>query len=187
MEYARLTMGIGEVIGTVREQQKWMYEVKVLTATAAVFLFAGYTALRELRYMTFGRVTQATFVETHTSVTRDKNGRETKTPYVRYSFTDETMDAGADADDGKQGGSVAARRVESDIQDYGWTPPPAKGTIAVEYIPGSAGSSRLAGRARRWICYAFFGFTFVGTGVAIWIIRDYNAHSRRKAAWGERD
>lgn len=163
-----------------------MYEVRVLTATAVLFLFAGYAALRELRYMTFGRVTQATFVEAYTNVTRDKKGRETKTPYVRYSFADEAMAAGDGAEAEKEG-PATLRRIESDIQDYGWTPPPAKGTIAVEYIPGSAGSSRLAGHARRWICYAFFGFTFVGTGVAIWIIRDYNAHSRRKAAWGERD
>ncbi len=176
-------MSFGEIVGTVREHQKRTYEVKVGMAAVVLSLIAGYTAVGQLRYMVFGKFSQASFADVHTKVTRDKVGRKTKTPYVRYSFADESMSAEGGEDDGKQVGLVIARRVESDIQDYGWTPLPAKWTMSVQYLPGSAGSSRLAGHAQRWVCYAFFGFTIVGTGVAIWVIRDYHANTRGKAAW----
>ncbi len=58
---------------------------------AALFCLGVFVTVKELRYIFFGKLAQAQFVETYNETTRGKYGRKTNTPHVRYRFNDEAM------------------------------------------------------------------------------------------------
>jgi hypothetical protein len=124
------------------------------------FLISTGFALGEARYWAFGHTAQA-------SVIRASSPDETDDAFlIRYGFTD---------------AKTQNYREEVDAVPSRWGPPPD--VMAVEYIPGRTGVSRVAGN-HRWVALGFFALTSLGLlGGLAWLYRDarrafepYHAH-----------
>ena len=116
-----------------------VYRFKMMLACGILFLVSAVMSYRELQYMMSGETAQATLIRTETSRSR-RHGRPYPTLVVEYQFAD------------ARGGGV---RKESDRVPTDW--PIDRGTtqIAVEYIPGSPGWSRLHGHSQMVWVYLF--------------------------------
>lgn len=154
----------------------------LLFGAVVVFLVSGYACVTEVRYLMFGKRAQATFLETFVETTRGgRYGSESQTLRVRYRFTDEAMEGVIILDRWGNQVPATAQRTESDRVDDDWTPSGA--TVEVQYLAGSADSSRLAGNTRAWLCVPFLVATVVLAVLGVRFWRDYQEHERRKAAW----
>lgn len=167
---------------TIGERWKARLQFRLLLGAVVLFIASAYVCVRELRYLVSGKRAQGVFVEAFTKTTRGRYGSTSESRQVRYRFDDPAM-AGVLVED--RWGTVkpaTEQRTETDDVDDDWTPP-ASGTLEVQYLAGSSGSSRLAGNARAWMCIPFVVTTLVVAVLGVRFWRDYQEHERRKAAW----
>jgi hypothetical protein len=111
---------------------KWML------GAGLMFLISGCFSVSELRYAVSGTTTDAQLLEVKEVVSRGRWGRRHTNLQVHYQFND-----GA-------GGS----RSEADTVSTDW-PFASEDTISVQYIPGKAEWSRIAGNRRDWAVIVF--------------------------------
>ena len=117
-----------------------MKRLKWLLIVGLVFLVSAFFSWREMKYMMLGKEADARLVRTYETTERGRRGRTTEKLVVEYEFK----------------GSDGASRKESDKVDID-APPPAGKTVAIQYLDGSPGSSRLAGNTQKFWLIVFFG------------------------------
>ncbi len=100
---------------------------KRLLAALAFFLFSGFWAFNELRYVAWGRTVEGRVLQANQVMMTGRRGSQKPMLSVEYSFASES------------GGSLNER----DLLPADWPVP--SGTVPIQYIPGSPDSSRLAG------------------------------------------
>ena len=118
---------------------------KVMLVVFVVFLVSMFLSWRELKYMTVGKEASAKLVRVYEYQDVGRRGRTREKIAVEYEFKDAELGV----------------RTESD--DIPSTATPPKGpTVRVQYLEGSEGSSRLAGRSQKIWLWVFFGtFAFL--------------------------
>jgi hypothetical protein len=140
------------------DPQAWGCALSAVFGVA--FVVSACFALGEARYWAFGRTAQATVI-------RANAPDETDNAFViRYWFTD---------------AKTQNYREEVDAVPSRWGPPPD--VLAVEYVPGRTGVSRVVGN-HNWLALGFFALTSLGLlGGLAWLYRDarrafepYHAH-----------
>jgi hypothetical protein len=98
-------------------------------------LVSGCFTIREARYWIFGRTATATVTRVQPPKPNDDSDGVFE---IRYSFVDS---------------STNASREEGDSVGASWGPPPQE--VSVRYLPGLAGSSRIAGNESHWAVWTF--------------------------------
>lgn len=141
-----------------REVRKFYW----LVLAAAGFLVSGVLSCMELRYSFWGKVAEAQVLRTYESANRYGRYYQQRLLAVEYVFTEA---------DGTQ-------RIERDDVPIDW---PAPGvTVAVQYIPGVAQTSRLAGDTASIAVWIFLGFVIFLVVSVCWIAREANGIVRPK-------
>jgi hypothetical protein len=159
-----------------REHMKF----RLLLGAIAVLVISGFACVSELRYLCFGKSTVAELVGLGEETTRGRYGSTSVHTVVKYRFTDPAM-AGVEIED-RWGKLVQAStvRTESDRVSDDWVPP-ASGTLDVQYLAGSAESSRLAGHTRAWLCAPMLVSLVAVAVLGVQFTREYREHERRKS------
>jgi hypothetical protein len=122
---------------------------KLLLFVGILFLVSAFFSWRELKYIAFGKRTDAKLVRVYETTEYARRGRTRQKQAVEYQFTD--------------GGGQA--RTERDTIAASATPPRGP-TVPIQYLDGSPGSSRLPGNSQRiWLIpfcgtLGFMGFKF---------------------------
>lgn len=111
-----------------------MQKVKWILAAGFVFLVSAFFSFNELRYLIWGKTVETRVQEKRIVENTSRRGGKVEQLRVAYQFED-----------------AGNRRSEYDMLPTDW-PVPDEGNIAVQYIPGDPGSSRLAGHwSRMWV------------------------------------
>jgi hypothetical protein len=119
--------------------------LKWLLIGLLVFVVSAFFSWRELKYAAVGKAVDAKLLRVYESTESGRRGRTTQKLAVEYWFAD----GGAD-------------RKETDTLSIDATPP-AGPAVAVQYLAGTPGSSRLAGNGQRvWVLVFFASLAFVG-------------------------
>jgi hypothetical protein len=155
-----------------------------------VFLVSGYYSFNEARYLIFGKTTSAVLMEgagslgTLLDMPAGRRGRREVVVSVKYAFKDTDGTVRAESD-----------RVSPDWHDEHRTdfvpiaPSHENATItgnngtaiAVEFIPGTLGSSRLRGNGHLFGTIPFVLSTLAVIGFGAWVWYDVQAFERHKA------
>ena len=117
-----------------------MARLKWLLVAGLIFVVSAFFYWRELKYAVVGKRTDAWLVRVYETTESGRRGRRVEKLVVEYQFKE----------------SVGATRKESDTIAID-ADRPAGPTVAVQYLNGSPGSSRLAGNTRQWWLFVFFG------------------------------
>ncbi|MCC7421543.1 MAG: hypothetical protein IT428_14760 [Planctomycetaceae bacterium] len=112
---------------------------KMFLGLIVASLVFGYYSLIEFRYLAFGQKADAAVVSAHETVVMGTKGRRKTKLQVDYSFAD-----------------GAAPRQESDTTAID-APITAGSTVAIEFLPGVAGRSRLVSNRNMIMVYLFAG------------------------------
>ena len=139
------------------DQAAELARAKWLLRFAALFLISSCFTFGELYYLAWGKVIDARLVQTR----KVSQGRGGEGLGVEYSFLDP---------DSPDGGS----RTERDTVSADSILPGAGQLIAVQYIPGKPGSSRLAGHRNMGRVYIFLGLLAVVAFFVVRILREAN-------------
>lgn len=112
--------------------------------TFVLFVISAFLSYNQVRYVVFGRTTDAQLVKVKETTVNSRRGSKTVLD-VYYRFTD--LD-----------GTI---RNEEDRVSISWQEPEntamdGKPMVQIDYIPGSPGSSRLHRREFKWIMPAIF-------------------------------
>lgn len=110
-----------------------VYRFKVALVCGILFLVSTFMSYGELRYMMSGETAQATLIRAYETSRVSRRGGERRTLVVEYQFAD---------------ANAGGVRKESDRVPTDWPIERAATQIAVEYIPGEPGSSRLHGHSQ---------------------------------------
>lgn len=113
--------------------------LKWLLIGGLVFVVSAFFSWREIRYAVTGKTADAKLVRAYETIERGRRGRETQKIAVEYQFPD-----------------AGGQRKETDTLSIDEAVPTGP-TVAVEYLSGSAGSSRLAGNGQKFWLFVFFG------------------------------
>jgi hypothetical protein len=135
---------------------------KHLLKTVGVLFFASMLAsCTELRYLAWGRVTQGHVTE----VTRSGLSQPGETAWrVKYDFQDNGQ----------------PRREETRVVEGQRAVPAAGEPVPIQYVPGSSGTSRLAGQRDTVALAIFFGSLALMIGASIYLAwRDREPRPRR--------
>ncbi len=129
----------------------------LLKMVGLLFFASMFTSCTELRYLAWGRKTQGHVTE----VTRSTLARPGETLWrVRYEFQD----------DGR------ARHEETRLAEGERPLPTAGAEVEIQYVPGSSGTSRLAGQRDLLALAIFFGSLALMVGASAYLIwRDRRA------------
>jgi hypothetical protein len=111
---------------------KWML------GAGLMFLVSGCFSVSELRYAVSGTTTDAQLLEVKEVTSRGRWGTQHTNLHVSYQFND----------------STGGPRTEIDTVPDDW-PIGSGETISVQYIPGKAHWSRIAGNRRDWAVIVF--------------------------------
>ena len=120
--------------------------LKWLLISGVVFLISAFFSWREMTYAISGKEVDASLVRVYETTERGRRGRTIHKLAVEYEFK----------------GSDGVVRKESDTISVD-APRPAGPTVAVQYLDGEAGRSRLAGNTQKFWLMIFFGsLAFIG-------------------------
>lgn len=123
-------------------------KMKWVLGAGLMVLVSGFFSFVEFRYAISGKKTEAQLVDAKQVVTRGRWGRKRSFLHVVYRFNDGDMGERTGMDD------------VSSNWPIGNTP-----VVAVQYIPGATGWSRLSGNRRDWAVIVF-GLSLCGVGWA---------------------
>jgi hypothetical protein len=122
-------------VDTDEELAKFKWVLFCLVA----FLFSTYYSIREFKFFLFGETASATVTRTFETRTVRTRGPGTQVLAVEYTFTT----------------TAGEQLSERDDIPIDWPVP--EGTVEIEYVPGSANSSRIVGNRRLLPVWIFFG------------------------------
>lgn len=125
------------------DDENEVQKFKWLLIAILAFGISGWYSWTELRYATWGKTVDAEIVRMHETTRRSRRGITSTWLVIDYQFSE-------------PGASV---RSESDEVPND-NPRPEGGKVAVEYVPGKPGMSRLAGH-RNVIAVVIFGLTLL--------------------------
>lgn len=149
-------------------RELWRFDVFVVLCFA--FVISGYLCYNELHYLMVGQSTSAKVIKVESVPQQIGSDKPSGSFRIRYQFHDDRMKGGK------------ADRVETDTVSSK-SDIPSGDTVNVQYIPGAAENSRIAGHASTIACAPFFvisGMILVSVG-KFW--KGYRDYERRKAAW----
>lgn len=157
-------------------------------AAVLAFLVSGYYSYNEARYLLFGKGTVAVLMEHPGSVgtrmvSTNSRGQQVFVA-VKYAFKDTDGTVRSESDRVSEGWHEAHREDFEPVE-----PENANAAIAgnnglavpIQYIPGSVGSSRLAGHHHLLGTIPFLLSTAAVIGFGAWVWRDVQAFERHKA------
>lgn len=126
--------------------------LKMFLGLIVASLVFGYYSVIEFRYMASGQKADASVVDAHETVVMGTKGRRRTKLQVEYAFAD-----------------GATQRQESDTTAIE-EPITAGSTVAIEFLPGVAGRSRLVSNRSMIMVYLFAGcalfLVFAGVSLA---------------------
>jgi hypothetical protein len=155
-----------------------------------LFIVCIVASCQEARYSMFGKIQNAAVDKMYKRYYKNDTDDSRTRIQVDYIVDDpECNTPGMATRPGMKG---PGKRLETDTVDLVWFQVSAAEllsddgkSVAVQYLPGSEGSSRLVGHTQRWV-YIPVAVVFVLIAIlSIRFIRDFNAHQRRMAAQSE--
>lgn len=117
-----------------------MARFKWLLVAGLVFVVSAFFSWRELKYAVVGKQADAKLVRVYETTESGRRGRRVEKLAVEYQF--------------KEAGGATRKESDTIAAD---ADRPAGPTVAVQYLDGSPGRSRLAGNGQRWWLLVFFG------------------------------
>jgi hypothetical protein len=121
------------------DQDEELAKFKWILIAAIAFLVSSYFSYRELKYAVWGATAEATVTRAAETTEMGRRGRRRPMLVVEYTFSD---------------GSTG-QRSERDRVPIDWPVP--EGTVTVQYLPGVAGASRLAGHSNKFAVWMASG------------------------------
>lgn len=154
-----------DLMGDVCSSPEMDHEVRKfhwLVLAAAGFLVSGFLSCMELRYFLWGAVAEAQVLRTYETLNRYSRSLKQPLLGVEYVFTE----------------ADGTPRHERDNVPIDWPVPGA--AVKVQYIPGVAHTSRLAGDTASIAVWIFLGFVVFLVVFVCWIAREANGIVRPK-------
>jgi hypothetical protein len=130
---------------------------KWILAAGAIFLISAFMSFDEFRYKIWGRTTEARVIQVRPYEEPGRRGKSTPRLSVEYSFQDEAKNTFSERDN-----------VSLDTQL------PSDGHVPIQYIPGTADSSRIAGHSNSFWVLVFFASLAIMAVFLIMLAREAN-------------
>jgi hypothetical protein len=119
------------------DQDEELAKLKKFIFSGVAFIISAFLSFSELKYALFSKTAEAKVTGTHDTAETGRQGRRIPLVAVEYQFTEADGTARSERDD-----------VPVDF------PLPSGGSVAVQYYPGVADSSRLVGqRSLTWVYF----------------------------------
>jgi hypothetical protein len=156
-----------------------------------LFLVSGVTSYNEIRYLLFGRTTQAVLMEDSGSVgheVRTRSGGRYSSGYtvniaVKYAFkdTDGSLRTASDTVSPEWHTDNINKFVDVLPASENFDIPGHNGiTFPVQFIPGDSDRSRLSGHNYVWLTLPFVVCTLAVIGFGAWVCNDVSKFERHK-------